>query len=114
MANREFARTLRRNMTDAEHRLWYHLRARRFAGFRFRRQQPIGPYIVDFECFRARLVVEVDGGQHADTRDQDAARTRYLRACGYRVLRFWNHEVLTETDAVLERLWQELVGDECE
>ena len=97
---REFARRLRRTMTDAERRLWQHLRDRRMAGCKFRRQVPVGPYIVDFVCPEAALVVEVDGGQHADA-SADAVRTRRLRALGYRVLRFWNNDVLIDAEAVL-------------
>ena len=98
------ARSLRREMTDAERRLWYFLRRHGMAGFKFRRQHPIGPYIVDFYCAAARLVVEVDGGQHFEPegRRQDDERTRYLRRCGLRVLRFSNIEVLTQTESVLE------------
>jgi len=91
-------------MTDAEQTLWQRIRGRQIEGMKFRRQQPIGPYVVDFACLEASLVVEVDGGQHAKEEARDAARTRRLEAEGYRVLRFWNHEVLGETDAVLERI----------
>ena len=98
--NRDRARELRRNMTDAERALWRRLRMRQLAGQRFRRQQPIGDYIVDFACPAARLVVEVDGGQHAEE-ERDAARTRWLESRGYRVLRFWNNEVLGQIDGVL-------------
>jgi very-short-patch-repair endonuclease len=75
-------------MTQAEWRLWYHLRAHRFLGLKFRRQVPIGPYTADFLCEIAGLIVEVDGGQHADRVEEDAARTRWLNAQGYRVVRF--------------------------
>ncbi|MEX2577265.1 MAG: DUF559 domain-containing protein [Halofilum sp. (in: g-proteobacteria)] len=101
------ARSLRRNMTDAELRLWYHLRARRMGGYKFRRQYPIGPYIVDFVAVEAGMVVEADGGQHADS-SEDAERTAYLERAGYTVLRFWNHEILNGTDSVLERIHREL------
>ncbi|WP_349258714.1 endonuclease domain-containing protein [Steroidobacter sp.] len=99
---REFARTLRANSTEAEQRLWANLRNRRLAGFKFRRQQPLGPYIVDFVCVERKLIVEADGGQHADRREYDDARSEYLERRGYRVLRFWNNDVLLETEAVLE------------
>lgn len=96
-------------MTDAERYLWYRLRARRLGGFKFRRQAPIGPYITDFVCIEAGLVVEADGGQHAEREAEDADRTAYLEDLGYRVLRFWNHEILNKTDAVLERILRELI-----
>jgi very-short-patch-repair endonuclease len=90
---RDFARNMRRGLTPAERRLWYLLRSRRLAGFKFRRQVPVGPYIADFLCYDARLIVEADGGQHADSAS-DAARTSWLAANGFRVLRFWNAEIL--------------------
>jgi len=91
-------------MTDAEHALWYRLRGRRFAGSKFRRQVPIGPYVVDFLCETARVVVELDGGQHAERVAADRARTRNLNALGYEVVRFWNDEVLQNMEGVLETL----------
>lgn len=97
-----FARQLRANSSDAEIRLWWHLRDRRLGGAKFRRQYPIGPYIVDFVCLDKRLVVELDGGQHSEQVEYDAVRTMFLEREGYRVLRFWNDEVLRETEAVLE------------
>jgi very-short-patch-repair endonuclease len=97
---REFARHLRRVMTDAERRLWYQLRNRTLMRCKFRRQHPVGPYIADFACIEARLIVELDGGQHLDS-NHDRDRARFLQSKGYRVLRFWNNEVLTKTDAVL-------------
>jgi very-short-patch-repair endonuclease len=98
----ERARKLRSNPTDAEIRIWSRLRRRQLEGFRFRRQQPIGPFIIDFFCPEARLVIEVDGGQHADNATRDAVRTRWLEKAGCRVVRFWNHNVLANTDGVLE------------
>jgi very-short-patch-repair endonuclease len=95
------ARQLRRNATDAEIRLWSRLRRKQLAGFRFRRQHPLGSYIVDFFCPEARLIVEVDGGQHGEENAHDARRTEWLEARGYRVVRFWNNEVLSNTDGVL-------------
>jgi len=86
-------------MTDAERVLWRLLRDRRLDGWRFRRQEPIDRYIVDFICFEARLVIEVDGGQHADS-DSDTLRDAHLQAHGFRVLRFWNSEVLSNADYV--------------
>ena len=99
-------RELRQAQTEAEQRLWRLLRHRRFQGFKFRRQHPITPYILDFYCHEARLGIEVDGGQHNDpeTRRQDAARTVFLASKGITVLRFWNHEVLQHGQAVLEQL----------
>jgi len=95
-------RRLRRNATDAENTLWRYLRNRRLAGCKFRRQHPIGPYIADFACPEAGLVVELDGGQHTEA--TDAHRTAYLKEQGYTVVRFWNNEVLQNTEGVLERL----------
>ena len=102
MTRRQAARKLRQNATDAERALWQQLRAARLDGHKFRRQAPIGRYIVDFVCFEARLVVEVDGGQHADRQRQDAQRTAWLASQGFRVLRFWNTEVLGHMEAVKE------------
>jgi len=89
------ARALRRNPTEAERRLWSRLRHGQLDGFRFRRQVPLGPYIADFACLSARLIVEVDGGQHASRSEQDGRRTTWLESSGFRVVRFWNHEVFT-------------------
>jgi very-short-patch-repair endonuclease len=99
-----FARSLRRNQTDAERCLWNLLRAGQVNGLKFRRQHPIGSYIVDFYCATHRLIIELDGGQHAEEAERDALRTRWLNLHGYRVLRFWNHEVLTQSEAVLEAI----------
>jgi len=90
----QLARGLRSNPTDAEQRLWNRLRQRQLAGARFRRQQPIGPYVVDFVCQELRLVIEVDGGQHVENAAADDERTHWLEREGYRVVRFWNHDVL--------------------
>jgi primosomal protein N' (replication factor Y) len=109
MRSDPFARTLRQESTDAEHRLWYRLRARRTTGMKFRRQHPIGPYIVDFICIEQRLVVEVDGGQHLESR-ADQRRDRWLAAHGFQVLRFWDNEVLTRTDDVLEQIARRATG----
>ena len=98
------ARTLRTNLTDAERLIWRHLRAGRFAGHKFKRQQPLGSYIVDFVCFEAMLIVELDGGQHADQVTEDAERSAWLESQGFRVLRFWNNDVLSNTEGVLERV----------
>jgi very-short-patch-repair endonuclease len=102
------ARRLRRDQTGAEKKLWTRLRARRFEAFRFRRQFPIGNFIADFACPRARLVIELDGGQHIDTVAKDAWRTRLIEQRGYRVIRFWDAEVLTDIEVVLDRIAQAL------
>ncbi len=95
------ARQLRSTPTDAEIRLWSRIRRKQLDGFRFRRQQPIGPYVVDFFCPEALLIIEVDGGQHAWNEAHDAERTKWLEARGYRVLLFWNNDVLANTDGVV-------------
>ena len=104
---RKFAKALRKNMTDAEQLLWRHLRAHRMCDHKFRRQQPIGPYIVDFVHFGARLVVEADGGQHNGSVG-DAARDAWLRNQGFTVLRFWNNDILQNVEVVLEAILKEL------
>ena len=102
---------LRQTQTDAERRLWRRLRNRSVAGCKFRRQHPVGPYICDFVCIDRQLVIEVDGGQHAIQIEKDEARTTYLESKGFTVMRFWNHEVLTETAAVLERIFNLISTD---
>ncbi|MET0968321.1 MAG: endonuclease domain-containing protein, partial [Tardiphaga sp.] len=104
---RDFAKSLRTNMTDAERRLWYRLRAHRLDGIKFKRQVPIGRYVVDFACISRNLIIEVDGGQHAE-RETDIQRTKWLEGRGFRVLRFWNNEVLSNTDGVLEVIVEHL------
>ena len=94
------ARVLRKNSTDAERRLWQHLRRYQINGCKIRRQQPIGPYIVDFVCFEKRLIIEVDGGQHVLQVEDDNARTEWLRSQGFHVLRFWNNQIIGEIDSV--------------
>jgi very-short-patch-repair endonuclease len=103
----ERARHLRKNMTDAERRLWQHLRLRQLEGHKFRRQVRIGPYIADFACLKAMLVIEVDGGQHADARAYDSRRDDFMRGQGHRILRFWNNEVLGNMDGV----WQVIAAE---
>jgi very-short-patch-repair endonuclease len=98
---KQLARALRKHQTDAEKLLWNRLRNRQLENCKFRRQQAVGPYITDFLCLEPKLVIELDGGQHSTQMEQDEQRTRYLQSLGYRVLRFWNHEVLRKTDAVL-------------
>ncbi|MBL9007216.1 MAG: endonuclease domain-containing protein [Myxococcales bacterium] len=99
-------RQLRRDSTPAEKLLWRFLRNRRLRGHKFRRQHPIGPFIVDFCCLSAHLIAEVDGGHHAATQWKDQQRSQWLHAQGYRVIRFWNHEVLSNPAGVLEYLGQ--------
>ena len=106
--NREFARQLRQNMTDTERHLWRHLRHRQFDGCKFRRQAPIEKYIVDFVCFERKLIIELDGGQHTLQTPKDDERTRWLNSRGFRVLRFWNHEVFEDLDSVFEAIWNAL------
>ena len=96
------AKDLRRNSTDAERFLWKHLRLKQVEGSKFRRQEPIGNYIVDFVCFEKALVIEVDGGQHSEAVDSN--RDAWLKSQGFNVLRFWNHEVLTKIEGVLEMI----------
>ena len=105
------AKQLRRSQTDAERRLWYYLRSRQIENAKFRRQYAIGKYFVDFVCLECELVVEIDGGQHAEQQGYDEERTRFLQGQGFTVLRFWNNEVLTETEAVLERIRQVLINN---
>lgn len=102
----DFARKLRREQTGAERKLWLALRGRQFDGFKFRRQQPIGPYIADFVCFETKLIVELDGDQHGSDRGvaHDKARTQFLEAEGFHVLRFPNFEVTQDFDVALETI----------
>lgn len=102
------ARNLRRDPTEAEKRLWYHLRNRRLDGFKFRQQEPLAGFIVDFLCEEARLIVEADGGQHSP--EGDALRTQTLEKAGYIVLRFWNNDILENTSGVLAEIRRTL-GD---
>ena len=98
------ARQLRNDATDQERRLWLELRKRRFDGHKFSRQIPIGPFICDFVCRRTRLVIELDGGQHSANVEQDAKRTQFIESAGYRVIRFWNHEVSGNLEGVLQAI----------
>jgi very-short-patch-repair endonuclease len=102
------ARTLRGNMTEAERRIWQILRSHQMKGYKFRRQVPMGQYIADFVCHEERLIVEIDGGQHDRSSPQEAERTGFLQNQGYRVLRFWNNEVLANLDGVHEAIAGEL------
>ncbi|GMQ84361.1 MAG: hypothetical protein BMS9Abin06_1150 [Gammaproteobacteria bacterium] len=100
--HRDRARELRKNPTDAEKLLWKHLRRRQINGYKFQRQQPLGSYIVDFACFEKRLIIEVDGGQHGEQVSYDSTRSVWLESQGFKVLRFWNNQVLNEVEAVKE------------
>jgi len=104
------ARNLRQNMTEAEIRVWRMLRAHRMNGHKFRRQVPIGRYIADFVCHEARLVVEIDGGQHDSSSPRETERSGFLQKEGYRILRFWNNEVLANPDGVHETIVDELAA----
>jgi len=106
----DFARELRGKQTDAEKALWMRLRNRQLDGAKFRRQQHIGSYVVDFVSFDKKLVVEIDGGQHNEgkTKERDEERTAWLKEKGYRVVRFWNNEVLTNLEGVLENMREAL------
>lgn len=102
------ARQLRRQSTDAERTLWYHLRAHRFGGYKIRRQVPIAGFVADFVCHTTRLVIELDGGQHSANRRADAIRTAALEHEGFRVIRFWNNELTENLESVLDRIQQAL------
>ena len=103
-----FAHNLRHNITNAEQRMWHLLRDRRLGGFKFRRQHPLPPYVLDFYCDAQRLAVELDGGQHADDIVHDTQRDGFLRGHGIRVLRFWNDAVFKEKESVLAAIWEAL------
>jgi very-short-patch-repair endonuclease len=100
----ENARRLRKDATDAERKLWSALRHQQLNGFKFRRQVPIGDLVADFACLSARLIIEVDGGQHDAERGKDAARTAWLNTRGYCVIRFWNNDVLENLDGVVQMI----------
>jgi very-short-patch-repair endonuclease len=102
------AKELHRNMSPAEAKLWKHLRAHQMGDVHFRNQHAIGNYIVDFCAPRKKLIIELDGSQHLEQQEYDEERTKYLEAHGYRVLRFWNHDVMNNTDAVLQLIWSAL------
>ena len=105
------AKAMRQEMSKAEAKLWQHLRVGRLNGYKFRRQQPIGNYIVDFMCVTPKLIIEADGRQHTEQAAYDHARTAHLNSLGFTVLRFWNHEILQQTNDVLAeilRVLQEL------
>jgi len=102
------SRQLRRNMTDAERLLWRALRKEQAGGYKFRRQHPLGRFILDFVCLDTKLIIEVDGGQHSEQAEYDQARAIWLEEQGFRVLRFWNNDVLSNTEAVTQTIWQAL------
>ena len=104
------ARQLRRNPTEVERLLWQRLRFWQVGGFKFRRQQPLGDYIADFVCFEGLLIVEIDGGQHADQKDYDKKRDAWLRDQGFIVLRFWNSDVFQNMDGVLQVIRENLTS----
>jgi very-short-patch-repair endonuclease len=104
MDPKQFARKLRKDQTDAERRLWWHLRNRQLEGWKFRRQFQIGDYIADFACIDGKLIVELDGGQHSEREEYDDRRTRELEKAGFVVLRFWNNDVLTNSEGVIEEI----------
>ena len=103
------SRHLRGNQTDAEKKLWQKLRGRQLSGFKFVRQEPLGRYTCDFVCREKKVVVEVDGGQHSES-SRDRVRDQFLNSLGYRVLRFWNNDVLSNVDGVLQVIETELRG----
>jgi very-short-patch-repair endonuclease len=107
-ARMHFAKQLRSHGTDAERRLWQRLRNRQVCNAKFRRQHPLPPYVVDFVCLEQRLIIEADGGQHLEQQAHDEKRTAFLEALGFRVLRFWNDEILTQTEDVLEAIFRVL------
>ncbi|MGA2467088.1 MAG: DUF559 domain-containing protein [Thermodesulfobacteriota bacterium] len=102
------AKTLRKNNTDVERLLWEHLKARQLEGVKFRRQQPIGRYIVDFVSFEKNIVIEIDGGQHSVGKDRDEERDNWLGVQGFKVLRFWNNKIIQNIEGVLE-----VIRDHC-
>ena len=95
-------------MTDTERFVWQRIRYRQIGGHKFRRQVPLGPFIADFVCFERRLILELDGGQHAEQHEQDAVRTRWLQDQGFRLVRFWNHKALRDWDVVEQVIWEQL------
>ena len=109
---RSFARRMRHNPTEAKRRLWSLLRNRRFAQFKFRRQVPVGDYIVDFACLSAKLIIEADGSQHAEN-SRDSFRDAYLRDQGFRLLRLWNNDILARPAQVADTVWSTLHAEDC-
>ncbi len=108
-AKTSFAKVLRQTMTDAENKLWRQLRAGRFAGYKFKRQAPVGQYVVDFIAASSKLIIEIDGGQHTERAHEDALRTTFLELQGFRVIRFWNDDVLLRPDSVFDSIYNALM-----
>ena len=104
--NIRLAKKLRKGSTETENFLWRYLKAKRFEGYKFRRQEPIGKYIVDFVCFEKRIVIECDGGQHSFQIREDRSRDEWFRMQGYQVLRFWDNEVFQKTESILQVIWE--------
>jgi very-short-patch-repair endonuclease len=102
------SRNLRVQQTEAERALWRELRLRHFSGYKFRRQHPVGKYIVDFACIEAGIYIELDGSQHAPATNYDEARSAFLKSRGFEVLRFWDNDVLTRMESVKQAIWNEL------
>jgi very-short-patch-repair endonuclease len=105
------AKSLRKWQTEAEETLWHRLRSRQLEGLKFRRQQPIDRYVVDFVCLERRIIIEIDGGQHALEQEKDRVREDFLIGQGFSILRFWNHEVLQSVDAVLTVIGERCLGE---
>lgn len=105
------AKSFRKRSTDAERKHWSVLRNRHFEGLKFRRQRPIGKYIVDFVCLEKNLIIEVDGGGHANQKEMDDERTRWLESQGFKVIRFWNNEIINETEGVSQAIVHALEGN---
>jgi very-short-patch-repair endonuclease len=110
LLDRDRARILRRDLTDAERKLWNELRNRKLLGVKFRRQFPVGPYVADFCAIECALIIELDGGHHGEMLESDRIRTEFLKSLEYRVVRFWNNEVTDDLDGVLERIGEYLKG----
>jgi len=104
----EQAKSLRKDSTEAEMLLWRHLKAKRFCGYKFRRQEPIGKFIADFVCFETKIIIELDGVQHKESRERDQERDRWLEENGFKVLRFWNNELFESLESVLNSIKKQL------
>ena len=102
------AKLLRKNQTEAEKLLWYHLRAHRLGGYKFRRQAPIDNYIVDFVCFNPKLIIELDGGQHLEQVSYDTYRSDILKSKGFKIIRFWNDIILKDVESVKETIYSKI------
>jgi very-short-patch-repair endonuclease len=109
LRGKDFARKLRKSETDAERKIWQQLRNRNLNGTKFRRQHPVGPYVVDFICINGKLIIELDGSLHQQQLTYDAQRTKFLEQAGYRVMRFWDNDVLLNTESVMQAIFDALV-----